>query len=187
MNKALSIELVLNLPCTADIADSQRWILTAMKKHGELLIQVLWRVLGNESDVCDAYQETFLKLSGNNLIPESGKVRAYLLRTGTNAAIDILRKRRKHQNLQNELAKGISEGYLAEASTDFDMSNLVNELRTKLCQLPECLQQVIMLRDLGQMPYNQVADVLGVTIETARVYRRRAIIMLSEMMEDNNK
>ncbi|MBN2064932.1 MAG: RNA polymerase sigma factor [Sedimentisphaerales bacterium] len=183
MNKALSIELMLTLPETAEVAADQRWVLTAMAKHGQILVQVLWRVLGNESDVCDAYQETFLKLAGINSVPEKAKVRAYLLRTGTNAAIDILRKRRNSKKLSDELQRFKPESYTVQDS-DLDMQYLLDQLRQSLVMLPDSLQQVVMLRDLGEMTYSQVAEVLGITVESARVYRRRAIIMLAEIMED---
>ncbi len=183
MNKALSIELMLTLPEIADVAADQRWVLTAMAKHGQVLVQILWRVLGNESDVCDAYQETFLKLAGVQSVPENSKVRAYLLRTGTNAAIDIIRKQRNNNKLSSDLKRVKPESYSVQDS-DLDMQHLMGQLRIGLASLPENLQQVITLRDLGEMTYSQVAEVLGITVETARVYRRRAIIMLAEIMED---
>ena len=183
MDKALSIELLWNISNAAEIAADQRWVLTAMTKHGHVLVQTLWRILGNESDLCDAYQETFLKLAGNRQEPESGKIKAYLFRTASIAAIDILRKRRNRKRLHDDFSRTLDHGYKSD-SNYFDMENLVESLRCQLSRLPENLQQVIMLRDLGEMPYRQVAEVLGITPESARVYRRRAIIMLSEMMED---
>ena len=40
----------------------QRWILSTMSRYGHELVNLLWRILGNEQDVCDAYQTTFLHL-----------------------------------------------------------------------------------------------------------------------------
>lgn len=45
------------------VAVSQRWVLAAMQKHGPSLVAMLWRILGNEQDVCDAYQDTFVQLA----------------------------------------------------------------------------------------------------------------------------
>ena len=41
---------------------SRQWVLSAMHRHGATLTALLWRILGNEQDVCDAYQDTFLQL-----------------------------------------------------------------------------------------------------------------------------
>jgi hypothetical protein len=37
---------------------SQKWVLSAMQSLGPELITMLWRILGNEQDVCDCYQDT---------------------------------------------------------------------------------------------------------------------------------
>ena len=57
------VEHVLDLTQVDAVARSQRWVLTAMQHHGAALVGMLWRILGNEQDVCDAYQETFLRLA----------------------------------------------------------------------------------------------------------------------------
>ena len=51
---------------TESLAHNQRWVLSAMNKYGQELITMLWRILGNEQDVCDAYQDVFLQLSHNH-------------------------------------------------------------------------------------------------------------------------
>ena len=185
MDKALSIQLILNLPDAAAVSEGQRWVLTAMTKHGDGLIRTLWRILGNESDVCDAYQETFLKLAGCSTRPDKKSIKAYVYRTASNTAIDILRKRRANKTLHEGLAGSQRDPETSVKSTnEFDMEQLISDLRSRVTLLPDYLQQIIMLRDFGELPYRQVAEIMGVTPETARVYRRRAVIMLSELMEN---
>ena len=41
---------------------NQAWVLTTMRKDGPALIRLLWRMLGREDDVLDAYQDCFCKL-----------------------------------------------------------------------------------------------------------------------------
>lgn len=185
MDRALSIRHILNLPDAASVSDDQRWVLSAMIRHGDGLIRTLWRILGNESDVCDAYQETFLKLAGSSAEPAKKSIKAYVYKTASNAAIDILRKKRSNKTLHENFAQ--NENFNSEnvaRTSEFDMEQLISELRSRVGMLPDCLQQVVMLRDFGELPYRQVADIMGITPETARVYRRRAVIMLSELMEN---
>ncbi len=52
-----------DLPIAGVLNSSGRWVVAAMQTYGPELVAMLWRILGNEQDVCDAYQDTFLKLA----------------------------------------------------------------------------------------------------------------------------
>ena len=187
MEKALKLELLLSAAQTHESVSEQRWVLNAMAEHGLGIINVLWRILGNDEDVCDAYQETFLKLAGHSTMPDKSKVKAYLYRTASNAAIDILRRNERRRKLHEDIAIQTRSRF-EQRQSDFDTQNLIDLLRDRLLCLPDTLQKVIMLRDIGEMTYREVADVLEVSPESARVYRRRAVIMLAELMgRDENE
>ena len=73
---------------------SQRWVLSAMQNHGPGLVTMLWRILGNEQDLCDAYQQTFLQLAHYEGRQKPDNVQAYLFRTAANTAISMLRQKK---------------------------------------------------------------------------------------------
>ena len=186
MDKALKLDLLLSSTHTQEGVSEQQWVLEAMAEHGLGIIKVLWRILGNDDDVCDAYQETFLKLAGHSVMPEKNKIKSYLFRTASNAAIDILRRNDRRKKLHEDIAIQHRANYESRRS-DFDTQRLIDLLRDKLLCLPDTLQKVIMLRDIGEMKYSEVADVLEVSPESARVYRRRAVIMLAKLMGGEEK
>lgn len=163
------------------VGSSQRWLLTSMQQYGPALVTMLWRILGNEQDVCDAYQDTFLHLAHLPNKKKPANVRAYLFRTASNRAISMLRQKqlqRKHQqHLMDEYQPPRSH-----PGDDLDAAALQQRLRDAISQLPEYLGDVIMLHDLAQMPYAQVANVLGIRTSAARVYRHKAIKRLAEWM-----
>ena len=47
----------------AEVADDQQWILALMRKHGLTVTALLWRMLGSEQDVLDAYQTAICRLT----------------------------------------------------------------------------------------------------------------------------
>ena len=57
-----SLGLTFDLTRAESVQKSQRWVLVAMQQFGPALVTTLWRILGSEEDVCDAYQDTFLRL-----------------------------------------------------------------------------------------------------------------------------
>ncbi len=96
------------------VAVSQRWVLAAMQQHGPGLVNMLWRVLGSEHDVCDAYQDTFLH-SANHFDDRRrpDNIRSYLYQTAMNTAISMLRRRRLQRDYQKSLCQEAPAGEAA--------------------------------------------------------------------------
>ena len=65
---------------------------------------------------------------------------------------------------------------------DLDARALQDELRKAIAQLPDYLANVVVLRDLAQLPYAEAAACLGISASTARVYRHKAIQLLAALM-----
>ncbi len=159
---------------------SQRWILTAMQKHGPELVTMLWRILGNEQDVCDAYQTTFLHLAHRDDRRKPGHIKAYLFRTASNVAITMLRRRVAESRTLCGLEA--QSRHVESTEPDFDARHLTEKLRRLIAELPDPLRSVVALRDLGELPYEQVARTLQISTGTARVYRCKAVQLLAAWM-----
>ena len=181
-DRAIKYDLLWDGSAAEAVQESQRWILTAMHRYGHELVTLLWRILGNEQDVCDAYQTTFLHLAHIEGGRKPRWVKAYLFRTASNAAITMLRQRTVERKTLSNLTPAGEEGPVAEI--DFDASHLAENLRSHIAQLPEHLRMVITLRDLGELSYAEVARIMGISTGTARVYRCKAVQMLAMWVND---
>ena len=176
-----SLGLTFDLTRAESVQKSQRWVLVSMQEYGPALVTMLWRILGNGEDVCDAYQDTFLRLAHLPDKKKPANVRGYLFRTASNIAISMLRQKqlqRKHQQV-------LSREYQAsqnDRTNDLDSMKLQQGLRAAISRLPDYLGDVVVLRDLAQMPYAQVAAILGIRVAAARVYRHKAIKLLAFWM-----
>jgi len=174
------------------VSEDQRWILSTMQKHGQELINLLWRILGNEQDVCDAYQDTFLQLAHYEGGQKPKHVKAYIFRTANNAAISMLRRRvaeRKRMSTAIVTGKNAAEWRSGEyrplagsPAKELDSKYLQESLRGCIAQLPEHLRNVITLRDLAELSYAQIGGILGISAATARVYRCKALQILTVLM-----
>ena len=170
-----------DLTAAQGVAADQQWVLAAMQKHGPVLVQMLWRILGNEQDVCDAYQDTFVRLAQCGQGPRLRDVRAFVLRSAANTAISQLRRRRFQQKLTERLAADCA-AESPEAGRDMDQQALRQRLRACIAHLPGKLREVVVLKDLAELPYGQVARALGLSAATTRVYRCRAVQLLATWM-----
>ncbi|MBN2131238.1 MAG: sigma-70 family RNA polymerase sigma factor [Sedimentisphaerales bacterium] len=182
-NKAASYDLFWDSTAGEAVDSSQQWVLTAMQKYGPELVTMLWRVLGNEQDVCDAYQTTFLRLAHLDDGRKPRHLKAYLFRTANNTAITMLRRRAVETRALSGMEDRPEQGQTLE--TDFDTKHLADSLRRHIAELPEHLRSVVTLRDLGELPYAEVARIMGISTGTARVYRCKAVQLLAAWM--NNK
>jgi RNA polymerase sigma-70 factor (ECF subfamily) len=178
--RAISYRSVWDFAAPDSVAESQLWILSTMQKYGEELVTMLWRILGNEQDVCDAYQDTFLQLAHHEGGQKPRHIKAYVFRVANNVAVSMLRRRVAERNrlpMSRTVAKTISSPV-----KELDSKYLQEILRDCIAQLPEHLRKVITLRDLAELSYAQIGRILGISAATARVYRCKAVQLLAVWM-----
>lgn len=180
-SRSATFGLSWELEAAGSTAREHAWVLTAMQRHGPALVRMLWRILGNEEDVCDAYQAAFVRLARLDKASRPRNVKAFVFRTASNTAISMLRKRKAWQKVHQDLA-GQPLARSAPVGGELDAHELREALRREVARLPEVYRQVVVLRDLAEMPYTEVARILGITKGTARVYRCRALRLLAGRM-----
>jgi len=76
----------------------------------------------------------------------------------------------------------IRDSSIRSPAIELDSKYLQESLRGGIAQLPEHLRSVVTLHDLAELSYAQVGKILGITAATARVYRCKAIQLLTVLM-----
>ncbi|MGM9643321.1 MAG: RNA polymerase sigma factor [Eubacteriales bacterium] len=142
-------------------------------------------VTKSREDAEDVTQETYLRIwrSLNEIgVPSSAKY--YILKIAHNAAIDLLRSRRK-QN-EAETVKYTDGGELEYEPSDPDPGSRPDEayyekvkaetVRECIAALPRPQRELIVMRDMNGLSYSQIAQILGVPEGTVKsgIYRARA-------------
>lgn len=158
------------------------WVLRLIRAEGQGISRMLWRILGREQDVMDAYQDCFCKLAQRGRPDRLASAKGYIYRTAANIAIEMIRVRKRRATHWPRV--------VAEHATDVPFDDPPDEaedptgrLRDVIARLPAHLRNVVVLRDLSRMSYEQVGKTLGITPATARVYRRHAVVKLAELLE----
>ena len=101
-------------------------------------------------------------------------VKAYLFAIARNLYRDAQRRHERHAELDEQMTDGgIS------AQTHIEQAAEVRAVLTALQQLPELDRTALLMRALDEMPYEEIAQTLGIPMASARVkvYRARLKLM----------
>jgi RNA polymerase sigma-70 factor (ECF subfamily) len=158
------------------------WLNRLIEAEGPAILRMLWRLLGREQDVMDAYQDCFCNLAARKHPSDLRNAKAYAYRTAANIAIEMIRARRRRAAHWPAIAADRPEDAPTPDGGPEERPVTHSRLREALAGLPAHLRNVVVLRDLSRMSYEEVGRVLRIQPATARVYRRHAVVKLAEAM-----
>jgi RNA polymerase sigma-70 factor, ECF subfamily len=151
-----------------------------IEKHQALVAGTVARMLGSNSDVEDIAQQVFIRVwkSARRYVPRA-KFTTWLLKITRNLVFNELRrtKRRAHVPLQPEA--GTEDLPLKDdINLAPDASLLEVELRQTIeeaiLQLPETQRMALVLRRYEQLSYEEIADVLDLSVPAVKSVLFRA-------------
>lgn len=140
------------------------------------------RYLGNREDAMDASQEVFLRVF--RFLPgfqEESGFSTWIYRIGVNVCKDMLSKRAKRGELSLELPDEEEDYRTTEvADSRYDPEAIVEQadLRESLAeaigQLPQQQREMIVLRDIQGLSYEEIGQVLSLEAGTVKSRLSRA-------------
>ena len=155
-------------------------------EHQTNVYRLALRLTGNEADAADAAQDAFLK-AYTSLATFRGESRfsVWLYRLTNNVCIDLLRRRRDAVPLQTEDDEG-SETELPLPDERWDPEALaqraedVRAVRAAIAALPADCREILTLREIGGLSYEELAQTLQLELGTVRSRLNRARKKLCE-------
>ena len=123
----------------------------------------------NTEDVKDAIQEVYLKLYFNErLCIDEKKIKFYLLRSVRNQLIDWERTKKDTSSIEEErsfkLSISVEESFIADED-DLLLKKRVNRI---LDLLTDHQREIVYLHFIEEMPYEEIAVMLNMKIQTVR-------------------
>ena len=140
--------------------------------HWTTVYRLLYRLTGNVHDSEDLTQETFLRAMERlgSLRPRSN-LRAWLLKIATNAFFDVHRRRKTAAIRVLEVEPAAPDAYPGRAVEAAELNEL---LTAAIAALPEKTRVVFLLRAREGLSFREIAEVVGVSEETARWHMLQA-------------
>jgi RNA polymerase sigma-70 factor (ECF subfamily) len=144
-----------------------------------LVHNVCRRTLSHDADADDATQNALINVMRNiDRFDGRSSFTTWVYRIAANAAIDESRRRRRRMHVvsdEHEMAD--DAGLVAETQVDD-----ADRLRPLLRQLPEEFRVAVVLRDVMDLDYDEIAEVLGVPGGTVRSRIARGRAKLAELL-----
>jgi len=153
-----------------------------VRRYQGRLYRLAYRMLGNAEEAQDATQEAFLRayraLSSFRL---DASFSPWMYRIATNVCLDMLRSRRPQASLDESPldppATLSVEGAVAERERLRAVAEAVG-------RLPVGLRTVFLLRHEAELSYEEIAQTLGLPLNTVRTRLFRARNALKELLKE---
>jgi RNA polymerase sigma-70 factor (ECF subfamily) len=140
----------------------------------------------------DIFQDTFLKViqsvkSGK--YSDNGKFLSWVMRIAHNLIIDHFRRIKQMNTISNDNYESdlFNSKRFAEDNIEDDIikRQIHKDVRNMINNLPEDQREVVILRHYADLSFKEIADITGVSINTALGRMRYALINMRKIMEDN--
>lgn len=154
-----------------------------LNRHKDRLYSYIYFIVRSREVAEDIFQETFvkaiIKLQEGKYQPD-GKFTAWITRIAHNLVIDLFRQER-NENLVSSDEEGVdilNDASLVEGTIENRMVNeqVLRDVRALVNELPDCQREVVFMRFYQQLSFKDIADITGVSINTALGRMRYAIL-----------
>ena len=168
----------------------ERAYIELVNRYRDRLINFVYPFLGDFEQAEDVVQETMLKLyEKKHYYREIAKFSTWIYTIARNLANTELRKkkRRKTTNI-SRMTKDDRQYDIPAVQADLNQ-NLQNEfirdrIHAAIKELPEHFKTVIILRDIQELSYDDISNIVGVPLGTVKSRINRARLQLQAELQD---
>ena len=162
-------------------------------RHKTRLFNYIFQMVRDRDLSDDIFQETFVKAITtikHGRYNDMGKFSAWLYRIARNLVVDTFRAQRNEGSLstddtdydilnRRELAEDTIEDVMVDLQIEEDLRRLIDEL-------PDVQREVLNLRYYRELSFKEIAELTGVSINTALGRMRYAILNLRRLAKEKS-
>ena len=150
------------------------------KKYYQPLVMFVMRHVGNEDVAKDIVQDIFFKLfEGSHSLPDDFLLKSWFYRVARNAAVDYLR----HLQVEDKYKFLMAEAMISIPDIDEEIDEQVYaKVNLAIESLPEQCRLIIKLNVLEGKKYQEIAEELGITVNTIRTQVSRGYKKLRDIL-----
>ena len=154
-----------------------------LQKYERLIYFVARRYFPNSEDAMDASQEAAIKIYTGMpriTLPEGGNLKAWICTVTARVCLDALRKRRP---TTTELTPDTPLAPLPSAEENAADNERNREIISAIQNLPGDHRMVVILRDMQGLAYEEIANILKISVGTVKSRLSRARGSLQKVLK----
>ena len=162
-----------------------------LNRHQDRLFNYIFFLVRSREVAEDIFQETFVKAITTlqqGRYQNDGKFSAWITRIAHNLVIDQFRVERNENAISNDDVEFdiLNDAKLSEGTVENRMVNeqVLKEVRMLIDELPDCQREVVFMRYYQDLSFKEIADMTGVSINTALGRMRYAILNMRRIASE---
>jgi RNA polymerase sigma-70 factor (ECF subfamily) len=181
----LAVKASVRSPAPDPAAGCEDGLVRAFNDVRAELVSTLFFLLGNHEDAQDAAQEAFLKCwRARPGLPAVQNLRAWIFRVGLNAAKDLRRSAWRRRSRPLAAVQFTPAGSGVSAAEALEQQESQERLRAALLNLRQEEKEVFLLRQNGDLTYEEISDLRGSPVGTVKTQMRSALHKLRRVLQE---
>ena len=164
-----------------------------LNRHQDRLFNYIFFLVRSREVAEDIFQETFVKAITTlqqGRYQNDGKFSAWITRIAHNLVIDQFRIERNENAISNDEAEFdlLNDSKLSEGTIENRMVNeqVLKDVRALIDELPDCQREVVFMRYYQDLSFKEIADMTGVSINTALGRMRYAVLNMRRIAAEKS-
>lgn len=173
------------------ISGDESALASLIERHQSKIFGFIYSKVNDRDLSDDIFQDTFIKVIKtlkSQSYNEEGKFLPWVMRIAHNLVVDHYRKAKK-MPYQHETEEFSIFNYMTDNSLNIEgqmiSEQVENDIVKLLNELPDDQKEVLMMRMYQDLSFKEIADLTGVSINTALGRMRYAVINLRKLIEKN--
>jgi RNA polymerase sigma-70 factor (ECF subfamily) len=158
-----------------------------VRQHWRKVFNLAYKFVGRHDEAEDLTQDIFLKIfKALKTFDRRANFQTWLISISRNLCIDHYRSVRKERET---MARDVDASILVPVSRErgpygeLEQVDLKHMIRVALAELPPTLRQAVVLRDLQEFTYQEIADQLGLPEGTVKSRINRGRLELARQLK----
>lgn len=154
-----------------------------VERHQDHVYRLAYRLVGDTEVARDVAQDTFLKAFENLGSMNNGRALGQWLRQIT---VNLVKDRWKTRKKTVCLDEGDPEFPRSRfnPAQDVAVREMGEHIQAALMELPHTYREVFLLKYVEEMCYEEISDLLGISVPAAKVQAHRACKMLRRLLPE---
>lgn len=164
-----------------------------LNRYTDKVYNYIFSLVHNEALAEDLFQETFVKVVTTlkqGRYTENGKFAGWIMRIAHNLVFDLFRAEKHDNTISNEECEYdlFDRAQVRDTCVEDDLvaEQTIDELKYLIGLLSEEQQEVLKMRYYQNLSFKEIADITGVSINTALGRMRYAVLRLRKLAEEKD-